>query len=340
MRIEWIGAHYPDEFFVNSVLKLHAYDTAEMLENLQFIGYNLIKIQKNQHSQEVKMQVRSSNFSIQTPEKQIDGIFAEVLMRDKSYKMPKNHYHPYFELYYLESGRCRFFIGNRMLDVQAGDLLMIPPQTFHYTRYLYGSCKRCNLFFRREDIDQAVIDTFPGGRKFLRQWHVLQIPEFYRDALSQFFVRLLSEMQIDDSRTPMLLRYRLQEMLLVAGRVGHLADSMPEDIHTTDQAIVRAAEFMRANLSEELDAEKIAGAAGFSPNYLSRKFRQATGMGVHEYLTFLRLQQAAVALAETKDSVTDIALSCGFSDSNYFKDCFKRRYGVSPRAYRTRAQGR
>lgn len=94
---------------------------------------------------------------------------------------------------------------------------------------------------------------------FLRQWHVLQIPEFYRDALSQFFVRLLSEMQIDDSRTPMLLRYRLQEMLLVAGRVGHLAD---------------------------------------------------------------------------------IALSCGFSDSNYFKDCFKRRYGVSPRAYRTRAQGR
>ncbi len=97
---------------------------------------------------------------------------------------------------------------------------------------------------------------------------------------------------------------------------------------------------MRANLSEELDAEKIAGAAGFSPNYLSRKFRQATGMGVHEYLTFLRLQQSAVALAETKDSVTDIALSCGFSDSNYFKDCFKRRYGVSPRAYRTRAQGR
>ena len=81
-------------------------------------------------------------------------------------------------------------------------------------------------------------------------------------------------------------------------------------------------------------------AAGVSPNYLSRKFRQATGMGVHEYLSFLRLQQAAVDLAETTDSITDVALRCGFSDSNYFKDCFKRRYGVSPRTYRKSAQGK
>ena len=63
-------------------------------------------------------------------------------------------------------------------------------------------------------------------------------------------------------------------------------------------------------------------------------------MGVHEYLSFLRLQQAAVDLAETSDSITDVAIRCGFSDSNYFKDCFKRRYGVSPRAYRKSAQGK
>ncbi len=286
------------------------------------------------------MQETKQNFSVLDPEKPIEGIYAEVLTRDKTYKMPKNHFHPYFELYYLESGRCRFFIGNRMFDVQAGDLLMIPPRTFHYTRYLYGPCKRCNLFFRREDLEQAVIDTFPEGRKFLRQWHVMQIPEFYRDALSQFFSKLLSEMQIRDARTPILMHYRLQEMLLVAGRVGHLAGSVPEDIHTTDQAIVRAAEFMHAHLNEPLTAEEIASAAGFSPNYLSRKFRQATGMGVHEYLSFLRLQQAAVDLAETSDSITDVALRCGFSDSNYFKDCFKRRYGVSPRTYRKSAQGK
>ena len=78
----------------------------------------------------------------------------------------------------------------------------------------------------------------------------------------------------------------------------------------------------------------IAAAAGYSPNYLSRKFREAAGIGVHEYLVFIRLQHAALELITTDDSVTEIALRCGFSDSNYFKDAFKKRYGVTPRAYR------
>jgi len=36
----------------------------------------------------------------------------------------------------------------------------------------------------------------------------------------------------------------------------------------------------------------------------------------------------------SSDSITTIALRCGFSDSNYFKDSFKKKYGVTPRTYR------
>ena len=78
----------------------------------------------------------------------------------------------------------------------------------------------------------------------------------------------------------------------------------------------------------------IAAAAGFSPNHLSKKFREAAGIGVHEYLIFTRLQHAALELVTTSDTITQIALRCGFSDSNYFKDSFKKKYGITPRAYR------
>ena len=43
---------------------------------------------------------------------------------------------------------------------------------------------------------------------------------------------------------------------------------------------------------------------------------------------------AALELKETSDSITEIAQRCGFSDGNYFKDCFRRHFGCSPRAYR------
>ena len=78
----------------------------------------------------------------------------------------------------------------------------------------------------------------------------------------------------------------------------------------------------------------MARAVGFSPNYLSRKFRAAAGIGLHEYIVFVRLQHAAQELVSTSDSITTIALRCGFSDSNYFKDSFKKKYGITPRNYR------
>ena len=78
----------------------------------------------------------------------------------------------------------------------------------------------------------------------------------------------------------------------------------------------------------------IAREAGLTPNYLTRKFREATGLGLKEYLIFTRLQHAAMELVSTDASITDIALKCGFSDGNYFKDVFKKSYGMGPRAYR------
>ena len=90
--------------------------------------------------------------------------------------------------------------------------------------------------------------------------------------------------------------------------------------------------------AEPITAADIAAAAGFSPNYLSRKFREAAGFGVHEYLTFIRLRNAAHELTATGDSITDIALRSGFSNSNYFKDAFKKQYGCTPRDYRRKTR--
>ena len=47
-----------------------------------------------------------------------------------------------------------------------------------------------------------------------------------------------------------------------------------------------------------------------------------------------RIQAAAERLLKTDDQISEIALDCGFRDSNYFSRQFRKRYGVSPRAFR------
>ena len=85
---------------------------------------------------------------------------------------------------------------------------------------------------------------------------------------------------------------------------------------------------------EDIDLAAISQIVNLSPSYFSKKFKASTGFGYREYLVLVRIQTASAMLLETNKSIAEIALACGFRDSNYLGDAFKREKGVSPSAYR------
>ena len=267
----------------------------------------------------------------------ISRIHIERTVRKAGYSMRSYHCHPYFELYHIEDGACRFMIDDNLYDLHSGDYILIPPGTFHFTRYLFGACKRVDLYFRREDVSDAVLSALPQGAAFFSQTQIFQASDAYREQMSTLFSRMTAEMRINDAQSALTLYFQLQELLLLCARACVFSQDTLADIHTADRQVLLAAQFISKNYMRPVTTADVAAAAGFSPNYLSRKFREAVGVGVHEYLVFTRLQHAAAELVSTKDTITQIALRCGFSDSNYFKDAFKKKYGVTPREYRNGA---
>ena len=88
-------------------------------------------------------------------------------------------------------------------------------------------------------------------------------------------------------------------------------------------------------LQSKLDSSSVAAKSFVSPEHLSRSFKAEIGQGFSEYLSEVRLKEAQKLLeGEQKLSVSEIAYKCGFNDSNYFSDKFKKRYGISPLQYR------
>ncbi|MDE7256734.1 MAG: AraC family transcriptional regulator, partial [Clostridia bacterium] len=235
----------------------------------------------------------------------IDRIYAETTVRQKGFAMLTPHCHPYFELFYVHSAECRFFIDNNVYGLGAGDFLLIPPEVFHYTRYLSGECKKSSLFFRGEDVDGSVVKAMPQEGGFFTDVRIFQTPETFRGQIDGLILKMAHEEKIADRQTEPMLHALLQELLLSCARECNFPHGIPLNIHTTDRQIVLAAQFISNRYGENITAEDIAAAAGYSPNYLSRKFKESTGVGIHEYLTFIRLQKAAVELVSTKDSVTD-----------------------------------
>lgn len=71
-----------------------------------------------------------------------------------------------------------------------------------------------------------------------------------------------------------------------------------------------------------------------SRSYLTRIFKETTGITVVQYLTVVRIRQAARLLRETDSPITEIADLCGFGNVTYFEKVFHRIRGMTPRQYR------
>ena len=261
-------------------------------------------------------------------------VLVECQLREEGFVMSSHHCHSFFEIYYVDRGNCRFLVENNIYDLRKGDFLLIPPDVLHYTRYLDGPCKKYGIYFRSDDISPQVSAAMPGGSSFFQETRIFQLPDAHHYQAELLLDRMLTEEKIEDSRTEAMLYLQLQELLLFCSRNCSFLQDIPANIRTTDRQIVLAARYISDHYMEPISAADIASAAGFSPNYLSKRFREAAGIGVHEYLMFVRLQHAALDLVSTNDSITEIALRSGFSDSNYFKDAFKKKYGITPSAYR------
>lgn len=100
--------------------------------------------------------------------------------------------------------------------------------------------------------------------------------------------------------------------------------------------IRRVTDYIRANLAADLAIGELAAQAGLSSFHFARVFRRETGETPHQFVTRLRLEEAARLLRVTDQPVLQIALAVGFENASHFSVQFKRGYGVTPLAYRLR----
>lgn len=82
-----------------------------------------------------------------------------------------------------------------------------------------------------------------------------------------------------------------------------------------------------------LSLESVCTHLHLSVSHFSTLFKQETGCGFVNYLTQVRLTQAAWLLDNTDSAVGEIAQQVGYSEPAYFSYVFKKRYGVSPMKY-------
>ena len=112
------------------------------------------------------------------------------------------------------------------------------------------------------------------------------------------------------------------------------AETPPAEKAETPEWIRRLHSHIRENLSQDLSLNRLADYCHFHPVYLSRTYRELTGMTLSDYIGSIRLEKAKELLRISRMSIGEIARLTGFATDNYFCRWFRKQTGESPQGYR------
>lgn len=92
--------------------------------------------------------------------------------------------------------------------------------------------------------------------------------------------------------------------------------------------------YIEQHFLEQLTIEIIANFVGYNSNYLCTKFKNETGMTIHQYLISIRIKHAKQLLITSNFSIENVASRCGFNNVIYFRTIFKKNTGFTPTTFR------
>jgi transcriptional regulator GlxA family with amidase domain len=163
--------------------------------------------------------------------------------------------------------------------------------------------------------DDAGIYTSGGAHSF---WNLLlYLVEKYTDREIAIYASKFYEIEID--------RYNQSPFLIFNGQKDH-----------GDEAVRKAQELIETSYREKLTVDQLCRRLAVGRRSLERRFKQATGNTVSEYMQRVRVEAAKKGLETGRKNVNEVMYEAGYSDTKAFREVFRKVAGMSPLDYRLR----
>lgn len=256
-------------------------------------------------------------------------------IRHVNKNVPLTHSHQYNEIYFLQSGKCNVYIDNETYYLEDGSVLFIPAFKEHTFIYpftqdikrtvLYISTEQLNWYFNKDFKDEI-------NNLFINKH--LQLSRKSFSNLSNIFEKIQFEKYSLDNMSESLTKAYFFELIIYLIRCQRYTHNINQRTNLSNITIGEIVNFIENNYSRQLTLPEIAAQFGISESSLTKKIKIFTNMTFKEYLTKTRIEAAKSLLISSEKSITEIAYECGYNNSNFFGDVFKKAVDMSPSSYR------
>ncbi len=253
------------------------------------------------------------------------------------------HLHDGIELVFVVKGTGTEIIAGVSYPILAGDLYVIDVGATHQ----FSSEQQLeffNLMFKPAlltESDLGELRALPEFSRFfmptLREGRSkLSVPPATVERITRLFSRLTRELAAQRPGYRLLVKALFIDLVITLSRL-YREDQDPAA--RADGWVARALGFIHEHYPEPISVEALAAQVGFSAGHFGEMFKARTGTNVIGYLNRVRVERSCALLEASAQSITEIALACGYEDVGYFARVFKRLTGETPRAYRGRTGG-
>lgn len=281
----------------------------------------------NRKSTHLVQQTLRAKLSSILEDKQLPHIHVPTQVEPYEGNIPQSVQHALPEIFFQLSGTNRFYCDSQTIDLQPGEVCIMPAGVPHREEVLGSDFSALVLF---HDLDRFVIHIMEG-QDGQRPWG-FRTNNYLTDQSKQLsdLLSITADAFIRKAKAgPHLLRSYIALIL-------EIYDMHPKDrIHAFSPLVTQCVDlFFTEFSSTELSLNSAARRLNCNADSLSARFSRETGKTALEYLTNLRIEKSKHLLHNSAKNISEIAWACGYKDPNYFSRLFKKQTKTTPRQYR------
>lgn len=251
------------------------------------------------------------------------------------------HWHDDIEWIYVISGKMCYYINGKRILLNEKDSLMVNTRQLHYgyscqeqdCRFLcilfHPSLFGCNKALLQKYVTPVIENAdceylhFQSG-----QTRGLEIAAYLEQ------IRCIKENAANAYELQAVaVMFQLWSSLLQCGEL--VIEDRSYDRNSDLESQKKMVSFIYQNYAEQLSLNEIAASGNVSRSKCCLIFKHYLHQSPVDFLNMFRLKTSCDLLRNTEQSITDIALSCGFNHLSYFSKLFSRNFGCTPREYRS-----
>ncbi len=240
-----------------------------------------------------------------------------------------------------EEGELLEVIPNRLILLTAGKLHkgMRPLETNASYYWFHFTLQSTALTLTSEEVAPILSNPLVIQQRLAEAALIpQQLNLADNDFLSVLFRELLCE-QERPSYTRQRLQLIFQNLLIAITEETIKSYHVPESLSAASSLVYTIVTAVNTNLTNlNLSVKSIANDLDYNPDYIGRQFRAVMGISIGEYVLQQRMKLAEELLQESNETITNIAIKCGFSSVRHFLRQFKKEKGLTPSDLRHRYQ--